>query len=233
MITEELVNEEMKKHGNTNLITDSGLKSGSQIFAIGDSHTIFFHNSLKIKEHWFYGGTLPLTIYRLLNEDLEIYNIGNILGNLHEKYNIKENDYVIFYFGFNDIQRNIHLHHENKWKEEITNLFTNYINKVMTLKNKYNIKPIIPCVYPNPLPNAQGQHPCGSYEQRTIYTKFANNVLQNLCQINNLPFLDIYNLITDDNGFIKKDITSDYIHLDYNNITIRDLVENKIFEFCI
>jgi hypothetical protein len=232
MHSEELIESEIKTNGNTNLITNSGLQSGSQIFAIGDSHTIFFHNSMKIKEHWFCVGTLPLTIYKLLNEDLDIYNIGNYLGNLHETYNITENDYVIFYFGFNDIQRNIAKHAENSWQAEITKLFTGFINKVLALSNKYKIKPIMPCVYPNPRPGAQHQNPCGSYEQRRMYTVFANNLLKQLCETNKLPFLDIYDLIADEYGFIKQDITSDNVHPDYNNKKIRILVEDEIYKFC-
>ena len=162
----KIIQDEIKKHGNTNLITKSGLNN--QIYAIGDSHTIFFHNSLKIIEHWFYH-TLPLTIFRLLKEDLDIYNIGNVLKNMHELYNIKENDYVIFYFGFNDIQKNIHMHSSHRWESEIDTLITNYMNKVEELKNRYKIKPIISCIYPNPLPWAKGQNPCGSYqEERNI-----------------------------------------------------------------
>jgi hypothetical protein len=61
MISKELIEAEINKNGNTNLITNSGLESGSQIFAIGDSHTIFFYNSMKIKEHW-----LGCTIYNLI-----------------------------------------------------------------------------------------------------------------------------------------------------------------------
>jgi hypothetical protein len=232
MNSDELIESEIKKHGNTNLITNSCLQSGSQIFAIGDSHTIFFYNSMKIFEHWFYNCSLPLTIYRLLNEDLDIYNIGNCLGNLHEKYNIKENDYVIFYFGFNDIQRNITKHAEHRWQNEITNLFTSFVDKVLLLSSKYKIKPIIPCVYPNPRPDAHGQNPCGTYEQRRMYTVFANNMLKQLCETNNLPFLDIYDLITDEHGFIKREITADNIHLDYNNKKIRHLVEDEIYKFC-
>ena len=232
MNSKEFINNEIKKNGNTNLITDSRLESGSQIFAIGDSHSIFFYNSMKIKEHWFFGCTLPATIHRLINEDLDIYNIGNVLGNSHEKYNIKENDYVIFFIVFNDIQKNINKYASNMWQKEIENLFTAYVNKVITLSNKYKIKPILPCVYPNPLPEAQGQNPYGSYEQRRMYTIFANNILKQLCETNKISFLDIYDSITDECGFIKKDITSDKIHLDYNNQKIREFIEGEIYKFC-
>ena len=232
MNSKELIDAEIQKNGNTNLITNSGLQSGSQIFAIGDSHTIFFYNSMKIFEHWFFGCTLPATIYRLIHEDLDIYNIGNKLGNSHEKYNIKENDYVIFFMGFNDIQKNINKYGSNTWEEEIERLFNNYVNKIIELSIKYKIKPIISCVYPNPRPGAQGQNPCGSYEERRMYTVFANNILKQLCETNNISFLDIYHSITDEYGFIKEDITIDKIHLDYNNQKIRDFVEDEIYKFC-
>jgi lysophospholipase L1-like esterase len=232
MYTEEQIVEEIKNIGNTNLITNSCLLSGSQVFAIGDSHTIFYYNSLKIKEHWFFGGKLPLTIYRLLNEDLDIYNIGNNLGNHHEKYNIRSGDYVIFYFGFNDIQKNIHAYNSSNWEEAINKLFTSYVNKIVNLKYIYYIKPIVSCIYPNPRPEANGVNSCGTYEERKQYTILANFILKNLSNKQNLNYLDIYNIISDDDGFIKKEITYDNIHLDYNNKILREIVETEIFKFC-
>ena len=77
------------------------------IFAIGDSHSIFFHNSSIIKEHWVSFANLPLTWYRLIREGLDIYNVGNKLGNGHEQNNIKSSDSVLFCYGWNDIQKNI------------------------------------------------------------------------------------------------------------------------------
>ena len=88
---------EIIKNGNTNLITNSGLLSGSQIFAIGDSHTIFFYNSILIKEHWAYNtDILPLTIYKFINTEFDLYQMGDILGGGHENYNIKS--VIMFYF---------------------------------------------------------------------------------------------------------------------------------------
>jgi hypothetical protein len=227
-----IILNEIKINGNTNFITDSGLESGSQIFAIGDSHSIFFHNSMKIKEHWVFGVNIPLTIYTLLRDKINIYEIGNTLGKGHEKYNIKSGDYVIFYYGFNDIQKNIKLHSDKNWENEIYNLFTNYVNYINELSQKYNIKPIIPCIYPNPRPNAEGQNSCGSYEERRQYVIYANKILENNCKNYNIPFLNIYDNITDEKGFIKENISNDNIHLDYNNINIRTFVENEILKFC-
>jgi hypothetical protein len=203
-----------------------------EIFAIGDSHSIFFHNSIKIKEHWI-GLKLPITIYSLLKQNLDILNIGTILGNGHEKYNIKEYDTVIFFFGFNDIQRNIYLHAKNHWKKEIDILMTNYINLLINYKDIYKLNIIVPSIYPNPRPNAEGQNALGSFSERQSYCIYANNLLKNLCIKYNVHFLDIYNIISDENGFIKNDITIDNIHLDCNNNNIRAIIESKILDLSI
>jgi hypothetical protein len=228
-----IIDEEIQKNGNTNLITNSGLKTDSQIFAVGDSHSIFFYNSMKIKEHWGFETKIPLTIYTLLINELIIYEIGNILGNGHEKYNIKENDFVIFYYGYNDVQRNINLHYKNNWEPEINSLFSNYVYYIKNISEKYKINPIISCVYPNPRPDAQGQNPSGTIEERIMYIKYANKILNLNCDLYNIPFLNIYDYITDTNGFIKENITTDCIHLDYNNDTIRNYVEKEIYKFCV
>lgn len=229
---EKMIEEEIKRHGNTNFITNSGFSSGQQIFVVGDSHCIFFHNSLKIKEHWFFGCHLPLTIYGLIHTDIDPHKIGQILGNGHELYEIKENDFVVFFFGFNDIQRNINLHASHRWTEEIKFLTDEYVKCVKNLKEKYGILPIIPCIYPNPREGAIGQNPKGTFGERQMYTLFANEQLKNKCQKEKIPFLDIYDFIADKDGFIKDQITVDKIHLDYNNRGIQNFVENKIIELC-
>lgn len=228
ILMEDIIKQEIAKNGNTNLISDSGLKS--QIFAIGDSHSIFFYNSLKIKEHWGGQSKIPLTVYTLLRDGIDIYNVGNILGNGHENYNIKENDFVIFYYGYNDIQKNINLHAKNNWENEIKKLFINYVKYIIELSSKYKIIPIISCVYPNPRPLAKGVNSHGSNNEKNLYTLEANKVLQEECLRSNIRFLNIYSYITDDYNFIKEELTVDHIHLDYNNKNLREYVENEIYK---
>lgn len=229
----ELIKKEISLNGNTNLITESGLANNHQIFAIGDSHSIFFYNSMKIKEHWCGGGHgVPITIFTLLESKLNLFEVGTLLGNGHEKYNIKQGDNVIFFYGFNDIQRNIYLHYNDNWKVGIKNLINKYINLLVNYKNIYKINIIVPSVYPNPRPNAEGQRPMGSYKQREQYCLYANDLLKEVCHYYNLKFLDIYKTITDENGFIRSNITKDNIHIDYDNDSIRTILEDKILELC-
>jgi len=99
------------------------------IFAVGDSHCIFFYNSVNIKNHWVGWGGMPVTIYKLIEEGLPLYNIVERLkpGDICN-INIKENDIVIFYYGWNDIQKNINKYAKNNnYKEIIDNLVVKYL----------------------------------------------------------------------------------------------------------
>lgn len=191
---------------------------------------------MKIKEHWFYNvgkdHNMPLTIYSLLNNGLDIYNVGNNVGNGHELYKIKSNDFVVMNFGFNDIQKNIHLHAANEWKDEIEYLINMYIETVLNLKKQYNIIPIVSCIYPNPRPDVQGVNCMGSLEERRNYTIYANEMLKSLCINHQISYFDIYDFITDENGLLNETFTSDKIHLDYNNKFLRDFIDGKIIDLC-
>ena len=158
------------------------------IFATGDSHSIFFHNSPVIKEHWLGFSSLPLTWFRLLHEGLDIYNIGNILGNGHETYNIKNGDHVLFYYGWGDIQKNIYKYAKNNYKEGIDFLITKYILLLIDYNTKYGIIPIVGCIYPNSITteftNATNLTINGTTAERSKYIKYANLSLSNKCKEN-------------------------------------------------
>lgn len=197
------------------------------IFAIGDSHSIFYHNSEKIIELWFGMSNIPVTIFKLLINGLDIYKVGKILKK-QEKYNIKANDKVMFCYGYNDIQKNIYKYAKENYEIELNNLLTKYIDLILIYKSKYNIIPIIQNIYPNPLIKSKNVN--GSEEIRIIYTKYANELLYKLCKKNEIKFFDIYEKITDNNGYIKKEYTKDGIHLDYNNKKLQSEIINDLID---
>lgn len=200
------------------------------IFAIGDSHAIFFHNSSIIKEHWVSFAGLPLTWFRLLKEGLAIYNIGTKLGNGHEKYNIQSGDFVLFCYGWNDIQKNINKNAKDNYEAELDKLINNYIILLKDYEKKYNITPIVLCIYPNPLKISKDIN--GSNDERTKYTKYANIQLLNKCKEYNVKFFDIYDMISTEHNFIKQEYTKDRIHLDYNNSYLRNTIDEKLLLLC-
>jgi len=229
-VDEEIIREEIKKNGNTNLITDSGLNTGAQIFAVGDSHTIFFYNSMKIKEHWAWAGRIPATMYTLLKFD-DLDQVGTLLGNGHEKYNIKSGDFVMFFYGYNDMLR-IKQFAKSDILSEISDLVTHYIDKIVYFRDRFKIIPLIMSIYPNPI-NCATMNTCGSEEEKILYVSHANQILQKLSAINKLLYMDMYNFIADEKGLIKAEYTADKIHLDYNNKFLRKTVDQMVIDECL
>lgn len=217
-----------------------------KIVALGDSHTIFYsksesnnENISKIFEMWIgYNTHLPITWYRFVNEDMDLYNIGTIIANnsnnsnIKKTYidnNIKNGDYVLFSYGWNDIQKNIKKYNSDNYKEELNNLIGNYIKKIEIYKNKYKIIPIIQSIYPNPLKESNSK-PCGTSEERLNYILYANKFLKEICKKRFLLFFDIFDLISDDKGFIIKNYTTDGIHLNHKDKDIHDIIDNKLVD---
>lgn len=227
-----LFDVEMARCGNTNRIANSGLGSGKQIFAIGDSHSIFFHNSHIVKEHWFGMSRLPVTMYSLVKNGIDLSCVGKILGSGHEEYEIQQGDYVMFFYGYNDVQKHIHVYGGVKWQEEIAKLVYKYVQLLVSYRESCHITPICVSIYPNALPGAQGQTTNGSPIERHKYTLYTNELLEKMCEMWNLPFLDLYDLISDDIGNIKSNITKDFVHLDYTNANLREMIETKILDLC-
>jgi len=218
------------KNDNFNLISDSGLKTGQQIFAVGDSHAIFFYKSKKIVAMW--GGLTseyPLTIYKLIRTNLNALDIPSVIGRGHERYKIKENDYVLFYYGYNDIQKHI-AKYEN-WKEEIVGLCMNYIKLMCLYRDVCKINPIVSFIYPIAKPSSDATRN-GDDSDRIEYTKYMNSILKTLCSANSIRFFDIYDYIVNESGYIKDELCNDGMHLDLQSYSLRTYVEEKILELC-
>jgi len=196
------------------------------IFAIGDGHSIFYHNSNKIKEHWVCYRGMPETWKELIYKGLDIYNIGTLLGNGHEKYNIKSGDFVLFCYGWCDIQKKIYKYAKDNYKSEIERLINAYGELLKNYKNKYNITPIIQNILPNPL--VESKAICGPANLRNDYTKYANQYLFNYCKDNNMLLFNVYDLVTDENGYFKKEYTKDKFHLDSDNLFLRKTIDTKL-----
>jgi lysophospholipase L1-like esterase len=228
-VRDKTISDELNKNGNTNLISNSGFPE--QIFAIGDSHSILFHKSLKVKHFWFGMSGLPVTIYTL-DQQLNLYNVGNIVSNNKEKINIKPNDYVMFFYGWNDIQKNVFLYAERDWQNEIYRLVKKYICLLVYYKIAFNINPIACCIYPayKVEPNEKTDTIHGSNNERICYTLEYNKLLRNECQNNNIKLYDIYDLIVDKEGHIQRNYMSenDKTHLDHTNKILRNLIDDYI-----
>lgn len=232
-----------------------------RLFAVGDSHSLFFDQAGIMKSHWT-GPIHTATIYQMLKlglnfdrlqEELAISahytNIGPPLwqcpSGKYDVPNIKKGDCVIFCFGFNDIQKNIHKYASNRSEDEIDWLLTQYILLLKEYESKYQITCIPLSIPPNPSPcdeGAMGQFSfgingdfstSGTSEERNAYTQYANKMFKILCNEYDLQFLDIYNEISDANGFLKKEYTTDYVHLQWNNEYLVKTLSDAVYTIMI
>jgi hypothetical protein len=203
------------------------------IFAIGDSHCIFYYDSLIIKTHWVGWGGMPVTIFRLIEDGLPLYTIADKLppGDTC-KINIKDGDYVLFSYGWNDVQKNIYKYSKDNYEVEINRMVIKYINLIKQYSDGtlYRIKPIINCVYPIPL--SMNDTILGSDNDRILYTKYINERLKVQCNIEGIPFFDIYNIIAKDDKINSNLTDIDLTHLDRKNTDLCSLVESKLINIC-
>ena len=103
------------------------------------------------------------------------------------------------------------------------------MSQYILLLKEYESRYQITCIPPNPSPCEKGAmggflygisgdfSTSGSSEERNMYTKYANHTLKKMCHQHDLRFLDLYDEISDLDGFLKKKYTTDYIHLKWDN----------------
>ena len=204
------------------------------IFAIGDSHSILYYNSHSIKHHWVGWGGMPVTMYRLVKEGIPLYNIverfppGEICN-----INIKDNDFVLFIYGFNDVQKNIGKYsNKDTYKTMIDELVDEYIKLITKYSDGtlYKIKPVVSCVYPIQL--SINENIYGSDDERIIYTKYMNSKLKISCLEYGIPFFDIYDLISNNDKMNTEYIDKDNTHLDRFNSKLVSIIEDKLLYLC-
>ena len=189
---------------------------------IGDSHS--FHGWTDIINHYI-GAVL---CYSFGKEKLNRCNISN--------FNIQDGDTICFCFGEIDCRCHIHKHitYTKTYKDIIDDIVHNYFEAI-----ELNVKSILPiklkniCVY-NVVPPIQKyntiENPSfpylGTDEERKQYTLYFNSKLKEKCKEKNYIYFDIYNYYTDDNGYLRKDLSDRIVHIN-NGIYIKKFIEEN------
>jgi len=152
-------------------------------------------------------------------------------------FNIKDGDSIVFCLGEIDCRCHIHKYITNtiSYQDIIDNIVDNYfdaINLNVTL-SQINFKHI--CVF-NVVPPIQKyntfehkEYPyLGSDEERKSYVLYFNQKLKEKCIQKNYVFFDVYDKYTDENGFLKKEYSDNWVHIQ-NGIYITEFIkENNI-----
>ena len=66
----------------------------------------------------------------------------------------------------------------------------------------------------------------GTNEERKQYALYFNKKLKEKCIENNYIFFDIYNNYIDENGFFRKDLSDDNVHIS-NGIYISNFIKDN------
>jgi len=195
------------------------------IHAIGDSHS------------WVIGQINPdITVlchlgavlcYSFCNETLNRCDIRN--------FNIQNGDTIIFSLGEIDCRCHIHKHitETMSYQQIIDDIVEKYFEaiKINIVVSNLKLKHI--CVY-NIVPPIQKENTpedpdypfLGSDEERKEYVLYFNKKLKEKCTENGFIFFDIYDKYTDQNGFLRKDLSDGRVHIADNTHIIKFIEEN-------
>lgn len=201
-----------------------------RIHTFGDSHSSSEHS------HWGYVDIPnveiichhqgPKLMYSFGRQGLEILDIREdhdcYCRNKNRCHNrlVENGDTVIFCYGEIDCRNHVYKHvsdtknHRSIIDEMVESYFSSISENIILFENittcVFNVVP--PHRYRKEAPN----HPfpfLGSDEERKSYHLYANLKIKELCGRDGYIFFDIYDELTDDEGFLKKSLSDGNVHL--------------------
>ena len=193
------------------------------IHTIGDSHSNHGWNSNVISHSFEDMSCYDFAVNRFKKVDIQELNINN-------------GDSIIFCFGYIDckyyIQKNIN--DFITYQQVINYIIINYFKYISFIINNsgVNFKKI--CVY-NVIPLFNEKYNTYEYQDYTTIDindvikyniLYFNTKIKEYCELNNYIFFDIYDKYTDENGFLKKDLSDGGVHIK-NGIYIDEFITNN------
>lgn len=188
------------------------------IAAIGDSHSQrCFENHALIAGSTAYGGVNKLdgkTAYKLVDHDRRVQKVIAPLRNKH----------LIFSFGEADVRIHIQYKHAQTGIPAdtlIDRTARRYIGYIQYLRQQGFAIHVFNVVPTGDFHGAEAErwqsnlaYPFAtSYLERQAYTLALNRLYKKYCKEKNIPFIDIYEHLVDDNGKRKEELVYDFSHL--------------------
>jgi lysophospholipase L1-like esterase len=201
----------------SDVLTSSHQSSGDEqeltrIYVIGDSHTQVFGGS-KLFTVCPIG---PATAYNLKTEN-SLTNSNQKLLDIVKNIN-KFNDIVILVFG--EIDCRIHIYYKyliNDKTISISELIDHTISNYGAVLKQLRDMNIFFCVYGIPAAgfeeNIYKYQFYASPERRSKIYKEFNDKLKTFCEKNKYEYINIYPIVSDENGFLRKEYAADDVHL--------------------
>ena len=191
------------------------------IHTIGDSHSRFGWTGTI--EHYI----KSLLCYSFGKEKLNRCDIRN--------FDIKDGDTIIFCLGEIDCRCHVHKYITDTitYQDIIDDIVDNYFEAIELNVSVSQIKLKNVCVY-NVVPPIQKHNTYENYEfpylgtdeERKQYVLYFNKKLKEKCIEKNYIFFDIYNNYIDENGFLRKDLSDDNVHIQ-NGIYISNFIKEN------
>ena len=193
------------------------------IHTIGDSHSYSGWSGI-INHHLG-----PVLCYSFGKKKLTICDI--------RYFNIKDGDTIVFCFGEIDCRCHINKHVSNTitYKDIIDDIVDTYFKtielNVSVLEVKLKNVCVYNCVPPVEIYNTREnpKYPfLGTDLERKQYVLYFNDRLKEYCIKKGYIFFDVYNSYIDENGFLRKDLSDDTVHI-RNGVYITNFInENNI-----
>jgi hypothetical protein len=192
------------------------------IHTIGDSHSGNGWTGI-IQHHLG-----PILCYSFGKEKLNRCDIRN--------FNINDGDTIVFCLGEIDCRCHIHKHITDTitYQDIIDNIIINYFEAIELNVTISQIKLKNICVY-NVVPPTQKYNTCenphypyaGSDEERKQYVLYFNKKIKEKCIEKEYIFFDVYDKYIDENGFLRKDLSDDIVHIS-NGLYISNFINDHI-----
>jgi hypothetical protein len=176
------------------------------IHAIGDSHSSEFSQVPNCVCHW----VGPMTMHRVGRDGLNAVNLPTI--------GVQNNEVAVFCFGEIDVRCHICNQRDLKLRdlhEIIETLVSNYIATILLNKLFYEkITCIVYSVTPPTNAHFNPNYPfCGTLEDRVEVTKKLNQKLKDLCDENDILFLDVYDAYANVDGTLNPALSDGFVHI--------------------
>lgn len=195
------------------------------IYCIGDSHARVNFTDVPNEEIDF---NQEHIIVHNKSEDMVILHLGP--QTMHRVgrdgfdisfLDIKENDILMFDMGEIDARTHIGYIRDRDKKtldEVLEDLVSRYIKAIKDCQTKTGVKnPCIICCVVPPSSAYADKDRYGTFEDRKNVTESLNKKLKEHATKEDMIFFDFYNLLTNEKGEMKPEITSDKVHVSLNN----------------
>ena len=169
----------------------------------------------------------PVLCYSFGKKNLDICDIN--------KFNIKNDDSVVFCFGEIDCRCHVHkyINSVKSYKMIINEIIHNYINAIKINLENCNVKLKNICVFNIP-PTPQKKQVkskvnfplLGTDEERKSYATYFNKCLKDKCNENKWIFFDVYDSYCDNNGFLNKKYSDGDDHI-LNSCFIKKFINDN------